>query len=144
MIGNFIYVENAAVAHLLYEQRLIELSNGGTNPDIGGQAFIVTDPNPPPTYGDVYLTMSTLTDGETSFPWLSPTFIILLGVRETQPALVSALILALLAFHRVVLSGAVVASCGGIPHRTDAARCRRGHRESPAFALQPRERPSLF
>ncbi|KAJ7135961.1 NAD-P-binding protein [Mycena epipterygia] len=79
MVGNFIYVENAALAHLLYEQRLIELSNGGTNPDIGGQAFIVTDPNPPPTNGDVYLTLSTLTDGETKFPWLSPTFIIFLG-----------------------------------------------------------------
>ncbi|KAJ7135962.1 hypothetical protein C8R44DRAFT_609168 [Mycena epipterygia] len=79
VVQNFTYVENAAVAHLLYEQRLIELSNGGTNPDIGGQAFVVADPGPPPTYGDVYLTLSTLTDGETTFPFMSPTLMLLIA-----------------------------------------------------------------
>ncbi|KAJ6588430.1 NAD-P-binding protein [Mycena capillaripes] len=76
-VQNFIYVENAAVAHLLYEQRLIELSNGGKNPDIGGQAFVVADPGPPPTYGDVYFVLSTLSEGETTFPFLSPTLMLM-------------------------------------------------------------------
>ncbi|KAF7366629.1 3-beta hydroxysteroid dehydrogenase isomerase family [Mycena sanguinolenta] len=77
VVQNFVYVENAAVAHLLYEQRLIEGSNGSKNPDIGGQTFVIADPGPPPTYGDVYLTLSTLTEGECTFPQMSPTFMIL-------------------------------------------------------------------
>ncbi|KAF7343472.1 3-beta hydroxysteroid dehydrogenase isomerase family [Mycena venus] len=79
VVQNFVYVENAAVAHLLYEQRLIELANGSKNPDIGGQAFIIADPGPPPTYGDVYLVLSTLTEGETLFPTLSPTLMLLIS-----------------------------------------------------------------
>ncbi|KAJ6590663.1 hypothetical protein DFH09DRAFT_1423573 [Mycena vulgaris] len=78
-VQNFTYVENAAVAHLLYEQRLIELSSGSKNPDIGGQAFIVADPGPPPTYNDVYLALSTLMDGETTFPSMSPTMMLLIA-----------------------------------------------------------------
>ncbi|KAJ7757009.1 3-beta hydroxysteroid dehydrogenase/isomerase family-domain-containing protein [Mycena metata] len=79
VIQNFVYVENAAVAHLLYEQRLIEVSNGNRSPDIGGQAFVIRDPGPPPTYGDVYSVLSTLTAGETTFPFLSPTLMILIS-----------------------------------------------------------------
>ncbi|KAK1226844.1 hypothetical protein PQX77_010148 [Marasmius sp. AFHP31] len=73
VIQNCIYVENCALAHLLYERRLLDLENGSTNPDIGGDAFCVTDPGPPPTYGDLYTTLNTLTDGETVFPELSVT-----------------------------------------------------------------------
>ncbi|CAK5272650.1 unnamed protein product [Mycena citricolor] len=96
VVQNFTYVENAAVAHLLYEQRLLELENGGRNPDIGGQAFVIADPGRPPTYGDVYLTLSTLMDGETTFPFLSPTLMILLShaiecYYLSRPRLVSAL-----------------------------------------------------
>ncbi|KAJ7432891.1 3-beta hydroxysteroid dehydrogenase/isomerase family-domain-containing protein [Mycena galericulata] len=75
VVHNHIYVENAAVAHLLYEQRLVELSSGGKNPDIGGQAFVVTDPGPPSTYSDLHLVLSTLTD--TEFPKLSATLLLL-------------------------------------------------------------------
>ncbi|KDQ60162.1 hypothetical protein JAAARDRAFT_152710 [Jaapia argillacea MUCL 33604] len=79
ILQSFIYVENCSLAHLCYEQRLIELSQGSTNPDISGQAFNVADPCPPITYGDVYTTLSTLTDGETTFPLLSPTAMLLLS-----------------------------------------------------------------
>ncbi|KAJ7770456.1 3-beta hydroxysteroid dehydrogenase/isomerase family-domain-containing protein [Mycena metata] len=77
VVQNCVYVENAVIAHLLYEQRLVELSNGGVNPDIGGQAFVVADPGPPQTYGDLYATLGTLTDGETTFPSVSPTGMLL-------------------------------------------------------------------
>ncbi|KAI3602864.1 3-beta hydroxysteroid dehydrogenase isomerase family [Moniliophthora roreri] len=77
IIQNDIYVENCAVAHLCYERRLIDLEAGSKNPDIGGQAFNVTDPGPPPTYGDLYVTMKTLTDGETTFPEVSATGMLL-------------------------------------------------------------------
>lgn len=72
MVQNFTYVENGSLAHLLYEQRLIELSNGSDNPDISGQAFTISDPCAPPTYGDVYTVLETL-DDDASFPKLSPT-----------------------------------------------------------------------
>lgn len=78
MIQNFNYVENCSLAHLCYEQRLIEMSVGGTNPDISGQVFTVSDPGPPLAYGDVYTVLETL-DDETSFPRLSPTAMLLLA-----------------------------------------------------------------
>ncbi|KAJ7598665.1 NAD-P-binding protein [Mycena floridula] len=78
IVSNFIYVENCALAHLCYEQRLIEIEQG-KGPDIGGQAFSIVDPGPPPTYGDVYTVLSTLTDGETNFPVVSPTAMLLLA-----------------------------------------------------------------
>lgn len=80
IMQSFIYVENCALAHLCYEQRLIELERGSSNPDIGGQAFTVTDAGPPPTYGDVYTTLHTL-DEETVFPVYSPT--LMLGLSYT-------------------------------------------------------------
>ncbi|TFK86085.1 NAD-P-binding protein [Polyporus arcularius HHB13444] len=73
MIENFIYVENCSVAHLAYEQRLIELQRGSTNPDIGGKAFVVADAGLPPTNGEVYRAMTMLSDGEVQFMALSAT-----------------------------------------------------------------------
>ncbi|KAG6901666.1 hypothetical protein C0995_009382 [Termitomyces sp. Mi166 len=72
IMQSFCYVENCALAHLCYEQRLRELQRGSTNPDIGGQAFVVADPGAVPTYGDVYTILKTLTDGECTFPNLPP------------------------------------------------------------------------
>ncbi|KAF8122689.1 hypothetical protein EV363DRAFT_1553548 [Boletus edulis] len=79
ILQSFIYVENCALAHLCYEQRLIELERGSSNPDIGGQAFVVTDAGPPITYGDLYTALNTL-DQETVFPVFSPT--LLLGISH--------------------------------------------------------------
>ncbi|KAG6896352.1 hypothetical protein C0992_008814 [Termitomyces sp. T32_za158] len=76
---SFCYVENCALAHLCYEQRLMELQRGGKNPDIGGQAFVVADPGPVPTFGDVYTTLETLTNGECTFPNLPPTLMLLIA-----------------------------------------------------------------
>lgn len=78
-VQSFTYVENCAVAHLCYEARLIELQAGSKNPDIGGQAFAISDPGPPPTYGDMYTIMETLTDGQCKFPQFSPTFMMILA-----------------------------------------------------------------
>ncbi|KAJ7274971.1 hypothetical protein C8J57DRAFT_1224522 [Mycena rebaudengoi] len=78
-VQNFIYVENCTLAHLLYEQRLIELSEGGKNPDIGGQAFVVRDPGPPPTYGDLYASLVTLMDEKISIISVSPTLMLFIA-----------------------------------------------------------------
>jgi len=80
VVQSFSYVENCAVAHLLYEQRLIELLKPGCKyPDIGGQAFCIADPGPTPTYGDVYTVLETLSEGECHFHSLSPTVILLIA-----------------------------------------------------------------
>lgn len=73
-----IQVEVVSQAHLCYEQRLIDLTAGTLNPDIGGQSFIVTDPGPPVTYGDVFLVLKTLCP-ETVFPLLSATGMLLMA-----------------------------------------------------------------
>jgi nucleoside-diphosphate-sugar epimerase len=81
-ISSHSYVENTALAHLLYEQRLIALSAPSppkSLPDISGQAFNICDPGPTPTNGDVFTTLTTLTSGECHFTLLSPTFMHLLA-----------------------------------------------------------------
>jgi nucleoside-diphosphate-sugar epimerase len=79
IVQNFIYVENASLAHFCYEQRLIENARGSPNPDVGGQAFGIVDAGRPVTYGDVYTVLTTLTDGQTVFPQLSATAMLLLS-----------------------------------------------------------------
>lgn len=79
ILQNFIYVENASLAHFCYEQRLIDNARGSPNPDLGGQAFGVADAGPPVTYGDLYTVLTTLTDGQTVFPRLSATAMLLLS-----------------------------------------------------------------
>ena len=73
IMQSFSYVENCSFAHLLYEQRLIELENGGTNPDIGGGAFCIADAGPTPTYGDIHKALELLSGGEVTNPHFSPT-----------------------------------------------------------------------
>ena len=80
LISSHCYVENCALAHLLYEQRLIALSDPPNNnylPDISGQAFNVCDPGPTPTNGDVFTALTTLTNSECVFHFLPPTFMLL-------------------------------------------------------------------
>ncbi|KAH7926262.1 NAD(P)-binding protein [Leucogyrophana mollusca] len=78
ILQSFVYVENCALAHLCYEQRLIDLGRGRTYPDIGGQAFTITDTGPPVTFGDVHVALHTL-DSETVFPVFSTTAMLLVA-----------------------------------------------------------------
>ncbi|KAL3477882.1 hypothetical protein BJX99DRAFT_119839 [Aspergillus californicus] len=72
-IQNFVNAENVSIAHLLYEQRLIEhTANPYSLPNIGGEAFVVTDPNPAVTFGDIYLLLTTLATTPIRFPQISP------------------------------------------------------------------------
>lgn len=82
LMQSFCYVENCVLAHLCYEQRLLEIEaqkcdhGEGNLPDIGGQAFFITDAGPPRTAADLYITLTTLTDGECTFMELSPTMML--------------------------------------------------------------------
>jgi hypothetical protein len=75
---SFVYVENCALAHLCYEARLLETARGGSNPDLGGQAFTITDTGPPITYSDIYTGLTTLAP-ETTFTEMSPTFMLFIS-----------------------------------------------------------------
>lgn len=79
IIQHFISVENCSLAHLCYEQRLVELAGGGGNPDIGGRPFIVTDAGPPIAYGDCYRVVEVLSEGKIKFQVLSPSWMLLLA-----------------------------------------------------------------
>lgn len=72
MIQNFVNAENVSIAHLLYEQRLVSPATSDKDKtskvDIGGQSFVVTDPNPPITFSDMYLLLSTVSKTPTTFP----------------------------------------------------------------------------
>lgn len=65
--------ENVSIAHLLYEQRLIEQTPERPHlPNIGGQSFVVTDPNPAVSFGDIYLLLLTLAKTPVQFPTVRP------------------------------------------------------------------------
>lgn len=73
---NFIYVENASLAHLCYEACLLDKSSV---PLVGGQALCIADAGPPPTYGDVYHALHVLSGGRATFPSISPTLALLIA-----------------------------------------------------------------
>ncbi|KAJ5648068.1 3-beta hydroxysteroid dehydrogenase/isomerase family protein [Penicillium lividum] len=80
VIQSFVNAENVSIAHLLYEQRIIEQGTpGSTVPDIGGQAFVVTDPNPAISFGDLYTLLGTLAQTPIAFPTVQPIYLFLLA-----------------------------------------------------------------
>lgn len=76
-LQNLLYVENCVLAHLLYEQRLLEAQRGGK--DVGGHAYIIVDSPSTISFGDLTMAITTLTDGAVTFFRLSPTFMYLLS-----------------------------------------------------------------
>ncbi|KAF5366164.1 hypothetical protein D9758_005751 [Tetrapyrgos nigripes] len=79
MVQNMLYVENCSQAHLCYEQRLIEFIQDGKNPDIGGQAFTVTDPGQAPRWTDIYAALKHFNDGKFTYTSLSPTALLMVS-----------------------------------------------------------------
>jgi hypothetical protein len=79
MYQNFIYCENTSYAHLLYEQRLIEMPQIPGRPNIGGQSFIVTDPNKATCYGDIHLGLKHLSKGRMTMDHVPPIVMLLLS-----------------------------------------------------------------
>lgn len=77
IVHHFISVENCSLAHLCYEQRLVELVGGTMNPDIGGRSFIVTDGGPPIAYSDCYKVVEVLSVEKIKFQVLSSSLMLL-------------------------------------------------------------------
>ncbi|KAF9450911.1 NAD(P)-binding protein [Macrolepiota fuliginosa MF-IS2] len=76
-VQNLLYVENCVLAHLLYEQRLLETQRGGK--DVGGHAYIIVDSASTISFGDLTMAVNTLTDGAVTFFQLSPTLMYFLS-----------------------------------------------------------------
>ncbi|KAJ3515634.1 hypothetical protein NLJ89_g1630 [Agrocybe chaxingu] len=81
IIQSMTYVENVSYAHLLYEARLLEAQKAPPDAPIqrlGGDTFMITDTGDPISFSDLYLALSSLTDGRTEFPPLpaSPMFLL--------------------------------------------------------------------
>ncbi|OQE46654.1 hypothetical protein PENCOP_c001G05244 [Penicillium coprophilum] len=80
ILQSFVHAENVSLAHLLYEQRLIQQSKPGSQlPNTGGQAFIVSDPNPAIAFGDLYTLLTTLSKTPVLFPEVPPAPLLLLA-----------------------------------------------------------------
>lgn len=80
ILQSFVNAENVSIAHLLYEQRLLEQSRpGAALPDTGGQAFVVTDPNPAIAFSDIYTLLTTLSKTPVAFPVVQPGLLLLLS-----------------------------------------------------------------
>lgn len=78
IIQSFVNAENVSIAHLLYEKCLLEQSRPGSSlPDTGGQAFVVTDPNPAISFSDIYTLLMTLSKTPVSFPVIQPGLLLL-------------------------------------------------------------------
>ncbi|KAI9150816.1 cholesterol dehydrogenase [Paramyrothecium foliicola] len=57
IVQSYVHGANVAVAHLHHEAALVA---GGHKAPQAGRAYVVTDPNPPISYGDLYTAISTL------------------------------------------------------------------------------------
>ncbi|KAF5390106.1 hypothetical protein D9757_003849 [Collybiopsis confluens] len=87
IITSNIYVENCSLAHLCYEQRLIELTtttSTTTPPDIGGQMFTVTDSEQPIFWSDIYDAISHFTNNKCRNKVLKPTLLIVAAIVIEQ------------------------------------------------------------
>jgi nucleoside-diphosphate-sugar epimerase len=77
-LQNQVYVENVSIAHLLFEQRLME-DQTSSQDNFGGKSFLITDPNPAIAFGDIYNFLTLITNGETRFPKPPPFLMLLLA-----------------------------------------------------------------
>ncbi|KAJ9131737.1 NAD(P)-binding protein [Pleurostoma richardsiae] len=77
IVQSFVHGLNCAVAHLQFEAVLAR-PDSASAPQ-AGRPFTVTDPNPPVTYGDLYLLLRTLTVTPFRIIWLPPLPMLLLS-----------------------------------------------------------------
>lgn len=67
MMQNFVHAENISLSHLLYEAALLQNSQG-----TGGGTFVITDPNDPISFGDIYKILNQVNRCKINYipPWL--------------------------------------------------------------------------
>ncbi|KAF2088860.1 3-beta hydroxysteroid dehydrogenase/isomerase family protein [Saccharata proteae CBS 121410] len=76
----FVYVENASLAHLLFEKCILDCAAGKPEqPDIGGRCFFVTDPNRAITFGDLYNLLTELAESPIKFVYVPSALVLALS-----------------------------------------------------------------
>ncbi|KAF6838593.1 3-beta hydroxysteroid dehydrogenase/isomerase family [Colletotrichum plurivorum] len=76
IVQSFVHAANVAVAHLHHEASLV---SGGSDSPQAGRPFVVTDPNPPISYDDLYRAISTLSIHPFRVIVLPPVLVLLLS-----------------------------------------------------------------
>jgi nucleoside-diphosphate-sugar epimerase len=79
VLQSFVHAENVSLAHLLYEQHLVNQSADHNLLPTGGQSYVVSDPNPAIAFGDLYTLLTTLSSTPVAFPELQPAPFLLLA-----------------------------------------------------------------
>lgn len=77
IVQSFVHGANAAIAHLQFEAVLASAGSHGSKQ--AGRPFVVTDPNPPIAYRDLYLLIETLAITPFRTLTLQPAMVILLS-----------------------------------------------------------------
>ncbi|KAJ2996091.1 hypothetical protein NUW58_g1086 [Xylaria curta] len=75
IVQSFVHGANVAIAHLHHEAALVRPSASKHS----GRPFVVTDPNPPISYGDLYSAIKVLSHHSFSILYLPPVFMLLLS-----------------------------------------------------------------
>jgi len=73
-VQSFVHGANVAIAHLHHEAALAM-----ENPQQAGRPFVVTDPNPPISYIDLYTAIATLSAHPFQILYLQPVIVLLLS-----------------------------------------------------------------
>jgi nucleoside-diphosphate-sugar epimerase len=79
ILQSFVHAENVSLAHLLYEQNLVNQSADESLLPTGGQSYVVSDPNPAIAFSDLYALLTTLSTTPVSFPALQPAPLLLIA-----------------------------------------------------------------
>jgi hypothetical protein len=74
IVQNFVNAEHISLSHLKYEEALLTPGNNA-----GGKSFVITDPNPPITFQDIYTLLSTCAATPFETIYVSPIFLLLIS-----------------------------------------------------------------
>lgn len=82
IIQNLVHASHVSIGHLLFEAALLDHGGDGNKNDMpgcAGRPFVVTDPNPPPSFRDIYDVCETLAETPCRVQVLQPAPLLLLA-----------------------------------------------------------------
>ncbi|KAK8874749.1 NAD(P)-binding protein [Apiospora arundinis] len=79
IIQNLVHATHVSIGHLLFEAALLDHGDRETMPGCAGRPFVITDPNPPPSFRDIYNVCMTLAVTPCQVQMLQPVPMLLLA-----------------------------------------------------------------
>ncbi|KAK6841501.1 3-beta hydroxysteroid dehydrogenase/isomerase family [Apiospora arundinis] len=76
---NLVHATHVSIGHLLFEAALLDHGDRETMPGCAGRPFVITDPNPPPSFRDIYNVCMTLAVTPCQVQMLQPVPMLLLA-----------------------------------------------------------------